>query len=61
VDSLLAKFDAHISEAKLKPSSGGRFEVSVDGTLVYSKLEVGRFPEPEEILEIVGKQVGAES
>jgi selenoprotein W-related protein len=61
VDSLLDKFDAHFSEAKLKPSSGGRFEVSVDGTLVYSKLKVGRFPETGELLEIVGKQVGAES
>jgi selenoprotein W-related protein len=61
VDSLLDKFDAHISEATLKPSSGGRFEVSVDGTLVYSKLEVGRFPEKDEILDIVGKQVGAAS
>jgi selenoprotein W-related protein len=61
VDSLLEKFDAHISEAKLKPSTGGRFEVSVDGSLVYSKLKVGRFPETDEILDIVGKQVGAES
>jgi selenoprotein W-related protein len=33
----------------LVPSDGGRFEVSLDGSLIYSKLETGRFPEYEEI------------
>jgi selenoprotein W-related protein len=61
VDTLLDKFSAYISEAKLKPSSGGRFEISVDGKLVFSKLEAGRFPETEELVEIVGQKVGAES
>ncbi len=32
------------------PSSGGRFEVTVDGELIFSKLAEGRFPENEEIL-----------
>lgn len=36
---------------KLIPSDGGRFEVSLDGTLVFSKLETGRFPENKEILD----------
>ncbi len=36
---------------KLLPADGGRFEVSVDGTLVFSKLETGRFPENKEILD----------
>ncbi len=31
------------------PSDGGRFEVSVNGSLIYSKLETGRFPEFDEI------------
>lgn len=61
MDTLLDKFSAYISEAKLKPSSGGRFEVSVDGTLVYSKLDAGSFPETEQLVDIVGQKVGAES
>jgi selenoprotein W-related protein len=36
---------------KLLPADGGRFEVSVDGTRVFSKLETGRFPENKEILD----------
>ena len=35
----------------LLPSHGGRFEVTVDGELIYSKLAEGRFPEEKEILE----------
>lgn len=29
----------------LIPSGGGRFEVTVDDELVYSKLETGEFPD----------------
>jgi len=61
VDSLLEKFDTNIAEATLKPSAGGRFEVSVDGALVFSKLKADRFPEVDELLRLVGQQIGAES
>lgn len=33
------------------PAGGGCFEVSVDGDLIWSKLETGDFPEPDDILE----------
>jgi selenoprotein W-related protein len=39
-------------EATLVPGSGGAFEVTVDGNLIFSKLQIGRFPDPG---EIVGK------
>jgi selenoprotein W-related protein len=32
-------------------SSGGVFEVTVDGKLVFSKRSLGRFPEEGEVLE----------
>jgi selT/selW/selH-like putative selenoprotein len=32
---------------------GGEFEVSVDGRLVYSKKQSGRFPEHEEVLALL--------
>jgi selenoprotein W-related protein len=38
-------------ETQLIKGSGGQFEVVLDGALIFSKKEVGRFPEPEEILE----------
>lgn len=34
----------------LVPSDGGRFEVTIDGDLVFSKKAEGRFPEDDEIL-----------
>ncbi len=33
------------------PSSGGVFEVLVDGTLIFSKKKCGRFPEDAEIFD----------
>jgi len=33
--------------------SGGVFEVVVDGTLVFSKKKTGRFPEHEEIFDLI--------
>ena len=39
----------NIEAITLIPSSGGRFEVTVDGELVFSKLKEKRFPEYEEI------------
>lgn len=35
------------------PSDGGRFEISIDGELVYSKLKTGRFPEHAEIIRLL--------
>ena len=57
---LLDRFDAYLAEATLKPSDGGRFEVSIDGDLVFSKLEKDRFPGDEELINIIGKKMGAD-
>jgi len=38
-------------EIELVKSAGGAFEVSVDGKKIYSKLDLGRFPEHSEIIE----------
>jgi selenoprotein W-related protein len=37
-------------KSDLVASSGGVFEVSVDGKTVFSKKALGRFPEPGEVL-----------
>lgn len=41
------------------PSTGGCFEVSVGGKLLYSKLKTGRFPDEEEMLKTIGQALGA--
>ncbi|MBC8239440.1 MAG: Rdx family protein [Alphaproteobacteria bacterium] len=40
------KFGADVT---LTASGGGKFEITVDGRLVYSKKAVGRFPTDEEL------------
>jgi len=38
---------------RLVQSSGGAFEVSVDGELVFSKLSVGRHAKPGEVVRLL--------
>jgi len=45
------------AEIELVAGSNGVFDVSLDNTLIYSKFEKGRFPETEEILNLI-KQEG---
>lgn len=44
-----------IKELTIIPSSGGVFEVTLDGQLIFSKKEVGRFPTDVEIKALVEK------
>ncbi|MBP8857714.1 MAG: Rdx family protein [Anaerolineaceae bacterium] len=52
---LLDFHEAEIEQISLIPSSGGRFEVTVNGTLLYSKLKTGQHVEPGEIRALVEK------
>ena len=47
--SILKEFKQDIESFSLLPSDGGKFEFSIDGDLVFSKLQKGRFPEDGEI------------
>ncbi len=49
VNQLLGEFEDSVENINLIPSDGGRFEVVVDGDLVYSKLETGRHAEYEDV------------
>lgn len=53
-ESLLKLCPYEISELTLLPSKGGRFEVVVDGNLIYSKLATGRHANSGEIEALVG-------
>ena len=57
-DELLKHYEHLIEEIKLIPSEGGRFEVTVNGQLLYSKLNLHRHAEQGEILGLVRKMVG---
>ena len=50
---LLLEFKHDIAKLELQPSTGGRFEVFVDGKKIFSKHETKRFPEYKEILSAI--------
>lgn len=52
---LLKNFEPEIEKISLTPSEGGRFEVSVNGALLYSKLSTHRHAEPGEVKQLVKK------
>lgn len=58
MDELLKHYEHVIEEIKLIPSDGGKFEVTVNGQLLYSKLALHRHAEPGEVLGLVRQIVG---
>jgi selenoprotein W-related protein len=54
---LLKNLEPEIESLVLVPSDGGRYEISVNEVLVYSKLQTGRHAEPGEVLGLVQKQL----
>jgi selenoprotein W-related protein len=49
-----------IETIELLPSSKGRFEVTLDGELVFSKAALGRHAEPGEVAALVRDRIGPE-
>jgi selenoprotein W-related protein len=58
MEELLKQYEHLVEEIKLIPSDDGKFEVTVNGQLIYSKLSTHRHAEPGEILGLVRKMVG---
>ena len=50
---LLDEFEPEIESLAIIPSDGGRFEISVNDDLLYSKLQTHRHVEPGEIVKLV--------
>ena len=42
-----------MTSVTLMPSAGGRFEVSLNDTLLFSKLAEGRFPALQELTTLI--------
>jgi selenoprotein W-related protein len=52
-NELLKNFEPDIESITLIPSEGGRYEVTVNDKLVYSKLQTGRHANPGEVMGLV--------
>ncbi|UCD40756.1 MAG: Rdx family protein [Chloroflexota bacterium] len=51
------EFEFKIGAFTLVPSDGGRFEVSVNGDLIYSKLQTNRHADPGEVAGLLRKVI----
>ncbi len=58
-DELLKALEFEIKSLELIPSSGGVFEVEVNGNLIYSKKATGRHAGTGEVLNLIQGMAGA--
>jgi selT/selW/selH-like putative selenoprotein len=49
-----------VAAVTLRPSSKGRFEVTLDGELIFSKAKIGRHAKAGEIVRSVRERIGPE-
>jgi selenoprotein W-related protein len=54
---LLSSFEAELGEVALVPGPSGVFEVRLDGAVLFSRAEHGRFPEAKELKQLVRDRV----
>jgi selenoprotein W-related protein len=59
-DELLQGWAPVIETIELIPASKGRFEVILDGELIFSKADLGRHANPGEVAGIVRAKIGPE-
>jgi selenoprotein W-related protein len=53
MDELLKEHEAMSESITLVPSDGGKYEVSVNGELIFSKKQLGRHAEGGEVSKLV--------
>jgi len=56
-ENLLNEHKNNINKVILIPSSGGVFEVAVNGETIFSKKELDRFPEENEVEDEIRKLI----
>jgi len=54
---LLTTFENELGELALVPGTGGIFEVRVDGEVIFSRNQEGRFPESKELKQLVRDRI----
>ena len=58
-EEIISEFGEGITSITLVKGSGGRFEVSVDGTPVFSKAELHRHAQPGEVPDLIRARFAA--
>ena len=50
---LLKKYGTKITQLSMLPSDGGVYEIIKDGSLIFSKKKLDRFPDDGEIVNLI--------
>ena len=50
---LLTTFEQDLASVALKPGSNGVFDITVNQQLIFSRKDAGRFPEANEVKQLV--------
>ena len=54
---LLTTFEKEIGEVALIPATGGNLDIRVDGNLIFSRKDEGRFPEMKELKQLIRDRI----
>jgi len=54
---ILTTFSEEIGEVALQPGTGGVLEIRLNGDLLYSRKEEGRFPEAKEVKQLIRDRI----
>ncbi len=54
---LLTTFEQDLYSVSLKPGTGGIFEITLNGRLIFSRKEAGRFPEAKEVKQLIRDEI----
>ena len=55
---LLSRWAPIMRAVELQSGNNGRFEVTLDGELLFSKKATGRFPKPGEVAGLFERKLG---
>ncbi len=55
---MLSRWAPLLHEVQMVPSDRGRFEVTLDDELVFSKAALGRHAEPGEVVALLEQRIG---
>jgi selenoprotein W-related protein len=54
---LLVTFERDLGEVALRPGDEGVYEVRLDGTLIWSRVDDGGFPQPKELKQRIRDRI----
>ena len=57
-DEVLSRWAPIMRAVELQSGNNGRFEVTLDGELLFSKKATGRFPKPGEVAGLFERKLG---